>query len=155
VADDPPFLDLVGRVRHASLDSLEHQSYAYEEYERRVPAPARFRFESWGGPLHLPGLVSERFELGPEPMVQWTPEPYPEASVPELLLAEHADGGLDGRLFFNRLALERATVASLAEDLLVVTRRACERPDERLSRLSRAGWARASTSTARELVSHV
>jgi len=134
---DPPFAELLARVRASTLAALDHQFYPYEEFRVRFPHPAWVRYESWSGPAHFPGLESEPFEL-PRDLV---PEEWHIAggdlTVPELALTEQPDGSLAGWLVFNVYAFERATIELLVDAFLRCTERAIERPALKLSELSR------------------
>lgn len=111
--------DLLAHVRSVVLDAVEHQFYPYEEFSRRVPYPAWFRFESWEGPAHLPGLLSEQFELPRELMFDWPlREGEVDLSVPELALTEQPDGTITGWLVFNRHCFDQATVHELGQIFL-------------------------------------
>ncbi|MEU5260314.1 AMP-binding protein [Amycolatopsis sp. NPDC021455] len=121
VADDPPFEELLPRVRQVVLDATEHQYYPYEEFSRRIPQPAWLRFERWGGPVHFPGLESGPVELPRELMFSW-PMPGPDLSVPELALTEHPDGRITGWLVHNRLTYEPPAIDRLAELVLAQLR---------------------------------
>ncbi|MEZ0076100.1 AMP-binding protein [Planotetraspora sp. GP83] len=115
----PPYGELLRRVRAAVLDAAEHQFYPYEEFSRLIPHPAWFRFESWGGPAHFPGLESGPFELPRELMFDWAlPPGEADLSVPELAVSEGPDGSLTGWLVYNRRAYDRPEVERLAQNLL-------------------------------------
>ena len=134
---DPPFAELLARVRASTLAALDHQFYPYEEFRVRFPHAAWIRYESWGGPAHFPGLESEPLEL-PRDLV---PEEWRIAggdlTVPELALTERPDGSLAGWLVHNVYAFERATIERLAEAFLRFGERAIARPALKLSELSR------------------
>jgi hypothetical protein len=86
-----------------------------------VPYPVHFFFESWGGPAHLPGVDSEPYPLPPELRLHWPFAPGdPDLSAPRLSLVQQPDGELSGRLLYNELAYERATVVSLGDRLVAV-----------------------------------
>jgi acyl-CoA synthetase (AMP-forming)/AMP-acid ligase II len=112
--DDPPFNELLARVRRVVLDATENQYYPYEEFSRQIPHPAWLRFERWAGPVHFPGLESEPFELPRELMFAW-PLPANDLSVPELALTEHPDGAITGWLVYNHHTFDLPAVQRLAQ----------------------------------------
>ncbi|HXM57267.1 MAG TPA: AMP-binding protein [Candidatus Dormibacteraeota bacterium] len=134
---DPPFTELLARVRTSTLTALDNQFYPYEAFRVRFPHAAWVRYESWGGPAHFPGLESEPFEL-PREIVpeEWHIEGG-DRTVPELSLSERPDGSLSGWLVYNVYAFEQATIERLAEAFLRFSRRAIDQPALKLSELSR------------------
>jgi acyl carrier protein len=125
----PPFCELLARVRRVVLDAVEHQFYPYAEFSRAVPHPAWFRFESWGAVAHFPGLESGPFELPRELMFDWPlPDGETDLGVPELALAEQADGSMAGWLVYNHRAFDRPTVERLAASFLAVAESASGDP---------------------------
>jgi non-ribosomal peptide synthetase component F len=116
---DGPFWELVGSVRDVALAAAAHQHYPYEGHSRRIRYPAWFRYESWERPAHIPGLLSEPFDLPRELSFDWPlPDGETDIGVPELALGEQEDGSITGWLVFNRLAFDRPAVEPLAAALL-------------------------------------
>ncbi|GLY24112.1 condensation domain-containing protein [Micromonospora sp. NBRC 101691] len=116
---DPPFTDLLDRVRGTALDAVDHQYYPFAEFYARFPAAAWLRFESWGGDPHFPGLISEGFPLPRALDADWpTPDGRPDLGVPELAMVEQPDGSLSGWLLWNSYAFDPTTPRRLADALL-------------------------------------
>lgn len=134
---DPPFGELLARVRTSTLAALDNQFYPYEEFRVRFPHAAWVRYESWAGPAHLPGLESEPFELPHETAAEEWHIEGGDLTVPELALSEQPDGSLAGWLVYNVYAFERATIERLAGAFLRFGQRAIDQPALKLSELSR------------------
>ncbi len=104
------------QVRAAVLAGSDHQFLDYGRYHRQVRHPAYVRFESWGRPAHLPGLVSEHFDIPAGPNMRWPLAPGdPDSYPPELLVSQGEDGALTATLIFNALAYEADDISRLAE----------------------------------------
>jgi len=138
---DPPFAELLARVRASTLAAIDHQFYPYEEFRVRVPEPAWVRYESWGGLAHFPGLESEPFELPREAAPEEWHIPDGDRTVPELALSEQPDGSVAGWLVYNVYAFERATIERLADAFLRTGRQAIDQPASKLSELRVPGPA--------------
>jgi len=103
------------QVRAAVLAGSDHQFLDYGRIHRQVRHPAYVRFESWGRPAHLPGLVSEHFDVPAGPNMRWPLAPGdPDSYPPELLVSQGEDGALTATLVFNALAYEADDMAELA-----------------------------------------
>jgi acyl-CoA synthetase (AMP-forming)/AMP-acid ligase II len=114
-----PFADLLGRVRSRVIEATDHQAHRFLDAAGAVPYPAHFFFESWGGPAHLPGVVSRPVALPPELCLTWTfAEGDPDLSVPRLSLVEYPGGPVAGRLLYNAEAFEAGTVQALGRSYL-------------------------------------
>jgi acyl-CoA synthetase (AMP-forming)/AMP-acid ligase II len=114
----PSYPRLLRRVRATVLAATDRQHYPYEEFSRKVPHPAWFRYERWPGEACFPGLASGPFALPRELMFDWPMPPGEvDRSVPELALTEQPDGSLAGWLVYNRRAFDRPTVAALGDAL--------------------------------------
>ena len=112
---------LVSAVRARVVEAVDHQVHRFLDVAAMVPYPVHFFFESWGGPAHLPGVESEPYPLPPELRLHWPFAPGdPDLSAPRLSLVQQPDGELSGRLLYNELAYERATVVSLGDRLVAV-----------------------------------
>jgi hypothetical protein len=140
-AGDPTFGEHLARVRATTLDALDNQFFPYEEFRRWCPETAWIRYESWGGPAHLPGLESEEFDLTRDPVDEDWEAPFqmPEGDVstPELSIAEQPDGSMKAFVVYNRYAYEPATPEALAEMFVRCCERASEHPELRLSEIAR------------------
>jgi hypothetical protein len=112
---DEPFADLLARVRAMALAGLDHQYHPFARYYQRHPGASFLRVESWGGQAHLPGLVSEQFELPRALDADWpTPDGLPDLQAPELAVVEQPDGVLRAWLLWNDYAFDRSTMDDLA-----------------------------------------
>lgn len=116
-----PFADLLAQVKSVALAGLDHQYHPFARYYQRHPGASFLRVESWGGQAHLPGLVSEQFDLPRALEAEWpTPDGLPDLQAPELAVVEQPDGGLKAWLLCNDYAFDRSTMDGLAR-LLEVT----------------------------------
>jgi amino acid adenylation domain-containing protein len=133
--DDPPFRELLARVRETTLGAYAHQDLPFERLvedlapERNLSQAPLFQHalvlqNAPSGPLELPGLTLElldsdtgttRFDLS-------------------LALGE-AGGGLAGRMFYNLDLFDRATVKRLVGHLEALVRSAVAAPERRVSEL--------------------
>lgn len=136
LSDDPPFDEMVARVRAAVLDAHAHREVPFDDIVRAV-SPPRLPghnpiFQVWfdligagpaDGGLVLPGIATEpfddsrartRFDL-------------------ELHMAETAAGELTGRLLYAVDLFDRSTAEEIAEHYQGFLRSAAQRPDTRLS----------------------
>jgi acyl-CoA synthetase (AMP-forming)/AMP-acid ligase II len=107
--------DALRQARRGVLDGSDHQYFDYHRFHEQVGFPAYVRFESWGRPPHLPGLVSEPFDVPAGPNMRWPLAPgdadlYP----PELLVSEAEDGSLKAVLIYNTLAYKATDIDALA-----------------------------------------
>jgi acyl-CoA synthetase (AMP-forming)/AMP-acid ligase II len=118
---DPPFPDLLARVRAAALAGLDHQYHPFARFYQRHPGASFLRVESWGGHAHLPGLVSEQFDLPRALDADWpTPDGQPDLQAPELAVVEQPDGRLKAWLLWNDYAFDRPTMDGLARTVEVI-----------------------------------
>jgi len=134
-AGDPPFRDLVGRVRKTVFDALQHQDAPFEQIVQRLNVPrdpsrnpifqALFGLLNTPPPLvDLPGLTQLDFEL--------------DAGTTrfdlELLLFGN-DERLRAHFVYNTDLFDAGTVERMAESLLVLLDAAVGDPGRRLSQL--------------------
>jgi non-ribosomal peptide synthetase component F len=112
---DPGFEDLLQLVRTAALDGLDHQFHPFATFYKRHPGASFLRVENWAGMAHLPGLVSEQFDLPRALDAEWpTPDGEPDRQAPELAVVEQPDGRLKAWLLWNDYAFDRSTMESIA-----------------------------------------
>ncbi|HEX2190270.1 MAG TPA: condensation domain-containing protein, partial [Longimicrobiaceae bacterium] len=136
LAGDPPFLELLGRVREAALGAFAHEDLPFERLVREV-APGR-------GLSHTP-LFQAMFALqnaegapGP-PLSELRLEPLPAGAETalfdlELELREEGDA-LSGRLRFRADLFDAATAARMAEQYRTLLGSVAADPRRPLSRL--------------------
>jgi acyl-CoA synthetase (AMP-forming)/AMP-acid ligase II len=132
VGGDPTFRELLARVRRETATALDHQHYPYADYAWRVPH-AQLNVEEMQHPLRIPGLASERFDLGYIPVAEWD-RCNNGFSIPALIVRSF-ETEWTGTLVFNRAAVAPATMGHLAEQFVCVMTMAAEGPDQRLSKL--------------------
>lgn len=107
--------DALVQARRGVLDGSEHQYFDFHRFHGRLGFPAYVRFESWGRPPHLPGLVSEPFDVPAGPNMRWPLAPGDaDLHPPELLVSEAEDGALKAVLIYNTLAYSDADIDDLA-----------------------------------------
>ncbi|WP_222106147.1 class I adenylate-forming enzyme family protein [Catellatospora sichuanensis] len=122
--DDPTPAQLLQRVHRQAADATEHQFHPLHEFIDRIAHPAYFFYEPWARAAHLPGMRSAQLDLPPELGLRWAvARDRPDLSPPRLRLVERTGDVLQAQLVYNRHALPRAAVESLAEEFL----RTCQR----------------------------
>src|SRR5256714_6176036 len=135
VAGDPPFRDLVGRVRKTAIDAIQHQDAPFEQIVRRLNVPrdpsrnpifpAPVGLLNTPPPLvDLPGLTQLDFEL--------------DAGTTRFdleLLVFGNDDRLRAHVVYNTALFDAGTVERLSQSLLVLLDAAVGDPGRRLSRL--------------------
>ncbi|MBB5872575.1 acyl-CoA synthetase (AMP-forming)/AMP-acid ligase II/acyl carrier protein [Allocatelliglobosispora scoriae] len=115
---DPTFAELLARTRSAALAALDNQHYPFAEFYDKHQGASWLRVESWAGPAHFPGLVSESFELPRALDADWpTPGGEPDRQAPEFAVVEQPDGSLSAWLLWNHHAFARSTMDEMAADL--------------------------------------
>jgi acyl-CoA synthetase (AMP-forming)/AMP-acid ligase II len=136
LADDPPFDELVARVRRLTLEAYAHQSYPYADVEPLVPYPAWLRFDAWGEPPVLPGLVTEPFG-GDLEVVPYATEGGIDLACPLLFVREEGDRLL-AKVTYNRHKFEAGAITTMAERFAAIAEKAPRRPGARVSELAAA-----------------
>ncbi len=135
VSDDPPFLDLLARVRDSALDAYTHQDVPFEQVVDALDLPrdpsrtplfqAMLVLQSAGeGGLSLPGL-----SLAPLPA-----ETAAAKFDLTLSLTEHP-GGLQGAFSFDAGLFDAETIARMATHFEALLRGICADPGQRVSAL--------------------
>ncbi|HCT79487.1 MAG TPA: peptide synthetase [Micromonosporaceae bacterium] len=117
-AGDPTFSELLAQVRATSLAALDHQYHPFAQFYQRHPGASFLRVESWGGQAHLPGLLSEQFDLPRALDADWpTPDGKPDLQAPELAVVEQPDGTMKAWLLWNHYAFDRSTMDAMVQML--------------------------------------
>ncbi len=134
--DDPPFDELLNRVRQTALGAYDHQDLPFERLVEAL-APRRdvshtplfqvmFVLQNVPRPeIALPGLQVAPMELaGQTSQFDLT-----------LLTAEEADGTLAASLEYNTDLFDRSTIERLRRQFSILMEGALDQPERRLSRL--------------------
>lgn len=140
MAGDPPFTELVARVRETLLQSYAHHELPFERIVDGLDVPRDLSrnpvFQLWfdlvtvrstadsGVPV-LDGVAVERFETGRSSTRFDT----------ELYLTESPTGALSGRLYYASDLFRYETVARFYDHYLNFLREVAHEPDRRLSQL--------------------
>ena len=124
LSGDPPFTDLVARVRNELLDGLDHL-VPFERLVRELHPGGT----SNANPIYQTLLILEPTTVAPDP--SWSVQ-FMEIEIGdavgnakidlELQLDQSAEGHIDGRLIYDRDLLEAATVTRVAEHFLRMAR---------------------------------
>ena len=140
VSGDFPFRRLLGRVRESTLAAWAHQEMPFDELVRdlrpeRDPGRAAifqvvfaFQERAWqespSWELDLPGISAEVL-----------PPPSASARYDLHLTAARTGRGLDFHLTYDAGLFEESTADGLLRRWVALLHAACERPDDRISRL--------------------
>ncbi|WP_113705324.1 amino acid adenylation domain-containing protein, partial [Nonomuraea lactucae] len=135
LAGDPPFAELLTRVRRTALDAFEHQRLPFEQLIGEL-GPARDISRT---PVFQVALALQSYAEDTAAWPGLEVEPFPMAAMAapfelELFLTERR-AGLDGLFVFNRHLLSRATVEDLAAHFTALLRAATAAPHLRVSEL--------------------
>ncbi|HKV06814.1 MAG TPA: amino acid adenylation domain-containing protein [Thermoanaerobaculia bacterium] len=135
LAGDPPFRELLARVKETTLGAYAHQEMPYEQVAAALHDPGEGRtrlFDAWfvlhNTPvpaLSLPGLAAETVPVGrTAPRHDLSFSLWPDSQ------------GLSATLEYRTNLFPRAAVRQMAEDFLALAQAVPEDPDLRLSALA-------------------
>jgi len=135
--DDPPFVELLSRVRETSLEAYRHQDLPFEKLveevqpERDLARTPLFQvmFVLQNAPmseLEIEGLTLSSLDLD-----------FSAAKFDLTLSLMETDGGLTGYVEYPRDLFDRTTIQRLAESLEILLRGVVAHPESRLSALPR------------------
>jgi non-ribosomal peptide synthetase component F len=143
LAADPPFRELLRRVRASSLQAFAHQDVPFEKVVEALPGrrdtgrnpvfQAWFNYSVPGRPLDFGGLELEGMDVG-DPAVKFDLR----------LSAEEGEGRLVLNLGYAADLFERDTAVAVLRRLVRVLEQAAARPDEPLSALCGDGEGKGS-----------
>jgi amino acid adenylation domain-containing protein len=140
LAGDPPFRELLSRVRRTVLGAFEHQDAPFD----RVVDQLRVERSPGRSPLQQVVLNLLTFSREPEPegaRFRLRAEEYGNGTAKQDLSVEmmEVDGELDGAIEYSADLFDAATVARLAGHLRRLTESALQDPGRRLSQLAILG----------------
>ncbi|HTQ81481.1 MAG TPA: amino acid adenylation domain-containing protein, partial [Thermoanaerobaculia bacterium] len=136
LADDPPFADLLARVRELSLAAFAHQDLPFERIvQELLPERDPSRSPLFQILFAWQNAPLERIELPGDLRLEPVPAADDTAKLDLTLSMAESPGGLRGFLEYNRDLFDRATVARLSGHLETLLAAVVERPETRLSAL--------------------
>jgi amino acid adenylation domain-containing protein/non-ribosomal peptide synthase protein (TIGR01720 family) len=146
LSGDPPFRELVGRVREASLGAYAHQDMPFERLVQEVEPerdPSRsplfqvmFTLQNAAEPLSLPGLVLQRAAA---------PNATAKFDLSLALGETTTSPGLSGSFEFSTDLFDGATIERMIEHFTVLLGAAAADPTKRLGELPILGAAERQT----------
>jgi amino acid adenylation domain-containing protein len=136
LAGDPPFSELLKRIRETTLGAYAHQGLPFEKLVEELKPerdPSRNAvFQVMFGLHTVPAAPLELAELKLAPFeIENT-----TAKFDLLLNLEETPQGLVGALDYSTDLFDTSTAAAMLEDYTLLLRRIIEQPDARLSRLA-------------------
>jgi amino acid adenylation domain-containing protein len=147
-AGDPPFAELLGRVREVALDAYAHQDVSFEQVVREV-APRRDLSHSpiFQSLIVLQNAASETLELRGLSMEMIVTEPGTAKFDLSLGMGEY-EGELHASFEYNLDLFERATIERVRAHFAALLQAIVAQPTRRLSQLELLAPAEAQLADA-------